>query len=43
MYIPDSYLKLSGAKYKKDDTYHNVIDQDKVDEIKKGGTLSLYA
>jgi hypothetical protein len=44
--IPDSYLYLTGDKYKKvydGDTWtHNVVDQDKVSEIKRGGELSIY-
>lgn len=44
--IPDSYLYLTGDKYKKvydGDTWtHNVIDETKVSEIKRGGELSIY-
>lgn len=44
--IPDSYLYLSGDKFKKvyeGDTWtHNEIDEKKIAEIKKGGELSIY-
>lgn len=45
--IPDSYLYLTGDKYKEvydEDTgiSHNVIDNAKMDAIKQGGELSIY-
>lgn len=45
--IPDSYLYLSGAKFKKvydenGNWTHNVIDEDLVDKIKAGGQLVIY-
>ena len=36
--LPDSYLFLSGDKYGED----GLIDEEKMDAIKKGGILSLY-
>ena len=45
--LPDSYLYLSGDKYKKgydeDGNYtHNEIDDRKVSKIKDGGVLTIY-
>ncbi len=45
--LPDSYLRLSGDKFKKvyDENgvwTHNEIDPEKVEQLKKGGKLSLY-
>jgi hypothetical protein len=45
--IPDSYLYLTGDKYREvydEETgiSHNVVDADKMDAIKKGGELSIY-
>ena len=39
--IPDSYLYLTGDKYK-DMGDHNEVDEDKVAKIKEGGELSIY-
>lgn len=39
--IPDSYLYLTGDKFKRVGD-HNEIDEKKVEAIKRGGTLSLY-
>lgn len=39
--IPDSYLYLTGDKFKEAGD-HNVIDEDKVESIRKGGALSIY-
>lgn len=39
--IPDSYLYLSGGKYKRVGN-HNEIDPKQVDAIKRGGELSIY-
>ena len=47
--IPDSYLYLSGDKYKKvfsssqdEEWIGNEIDEDKLAKIKQGGELSIY-
>lgn len=39
--IPDSYLYLTGDKFKRVGS-HNEIDEKKVEKIKKGGKLSIY-
>jgi len=39
--LPDSYLYLSGDKYKKVGG-HNEIDEDKVKGIQAGGVLTIY-
>lgn len=39
--LPDSYLYLSGDKYKKVGE-HNEIDEDKVKRIQAGGVLTIY-
>ena len=45
--LEDSYLYLTGDKFhqvwdENTNTYHNEIDKDKVDAIKKGGELTIY-
>lgn len=45
--LEDSYLCLTGDKFhqvwdEETHTYHNEIDKDKVDKIKKGGELTIY-
>lgn len=39
--IPDSYLYLTGDKYKNMGD-HNEVDEDKVKALKAGGSLSIY-
>ena len=45
--MKDSYLYLTGDKFKKEydantKTYHNEIDNDKMNSIKNGGILTIY-
>ena len=40
--LKDSYLHLSGDKFKKDSNGKNVIDEDKMKSIREGGILTIY-